>query len=498
MIEPRSGRTPEATWTIAGAAVASTILGTATGLAGLAREPGLCAAAAILSSFAFLRLCVASQRGNVASLVGVFCCFHILYGLSGPLAVMLGADLTPVFLGPYAPVQFLTCYGIATAGFSLGLSMTVIGDRSAPDTANRWRASPSALGATAVLVAFSSSVMEVVNVMRAGGPAILLEGKAAYQGAIADLGGTLPSDLTGSAAAALMGLAVGLGTSPRRRRARSHVIWFLLGLAPLLAAALILGRRGLVVNWIVSGLLGYSFAGPPVRLRRSFVAATAAVYLALGVVYANRSFVKLAIGGGDWLQVAKATVSPERILVALNPAANEFGAPFGNFSTYVQAGPQPLALGTTYVRSLILPIPRWVYPGPKPPQVGVEFRDRFFPLVAGQGSIAGTAYSSILEGYVNFGIAGLGLVYCILAIVLGRLERWRRTRPAPAFGVFYALLGSGVIAFHRSDFADSLVITAIFGGALAFAVWVVLEVLSFGAARTRPREQSDSLGVSRA
>jgi hypothetical protein len=249
-----------------------------------------------------------------------------------------------------------------------------------------------------------------------------------------------------------------------------YVTALVVALSPLVAVAVIVGQRGIILNWILAGAVAYSYGGGRISLRPTTLGWAVVAYLFLGSLYAGRAFIGPALGLGNWSNVIDVAFTPDRLGEAWNPAANEFGAPFGNFNAYVASDPQPHELGTTYLESLILPVPRWAYPGLKPVQVGVRFRDRFFPAAADQGSIAGTAYSSILEAYVNFGAVGVAPVYLVVGLLVGLIDHRRSGRGTIGGAVFYALMVPAMIAFHRSDFADGAVIPTVFAAAIAGAI----------------------------
>jgi hypothetical protein len=177
----------------------------------------------------------------------------------------------------------------------------------------------------------------------------------------------------------------------------------------------------------------------------------------------------LGLATGNWGVLTEWLQSPERLGVALNPAATEFGAAFGNFSEYTRLANDPPRLGSSYLRALVLPIPGFLYPGKKPQQPAYEFRDRFFASLATAGAISGTAYSSLLEAYVNFGVAGAGMVYFGMGLLLALAERARQTRPEAGWHIGYLLMVSSAVAFHRSDFSF-LVGTIVLNGLVVAAL----------------------------
>ena len=69
--------------------------------------------------------------------------------------------------------------------------------------------------------------------------------------------------------------------------------------------------------------------------------------------------------------------------------------------------------GESYVKGLLITIPSFLYPWEKPQQITYEFRDKYFAEEAKRSSIAGTAFSSIMESYWNFGYVGIVIMYII-------------------------------------------------------------------------------------
>jgi hypothetical protein len=187
------------------------------------------------------------------------------------------------------------------------------------------------------------------------------------------------------------------------------------------------------------------------------------LYVASGLVFSNRAVIAYGFLSGNWRTAGEMSLTGERLLLALNPAATEFGSAFGNYSEYLNRSGALPALGETYVRGLTTPIPGFLYPGDKPQQAAYEFRDRFFPGLASQGAIAGTAYSSILESFVNFGPAGALFVYLIVGLGLGFAERGRWRAGRAGVHLLYLMLAVQAVAFHRSDLSSVIAATVIAG-----------------------------------
>ncbi len=440
---------------VSGALACMVCLGMGLGAACLASigEITACLFLAAGASIALLKL---AAGYGVVSLPVLFVVFHGLYGLSGPISVNAGQPLNPIFSTPYALTPFMIAYSLATSALGVGMFMARPGGPSSSRPQVGRPIGPAALFAWAA----AASGMQVINFARAGGIPLLFGGKTAAQSLTNDLVLTLPASHFAIAAMALTGWSLRFAPpGPMRRWCVSAA---LAGIAPLLASAIILGQRGLILDWLCAGLLGLRL-GLPSRFRAGGLVLVTVGYVALGLVYANRAFVGAALATGDWSDVLSRGLAEDRLIEAINPAANEFGTPLGNFGEFVGAGISEHRWGETYVRAVLLPIPTRLYPGDKPVQIGMDFRDRFFPELALEGSIAGTAYSSLLEAYDNFGVIGSVVVYFLLGLVLGWLGLLATRSLNVGTLVFCAVLSSGLISFHRSDFADSLLINAVFG-----------------------------------
>jgi hypothetical protein len=145
-------------------------------------------------------------------------------------------------------------------------------------------------------------------------------------------------------------------------------------------------------------------------------------YVILASLFAWRPLIPLLYSGDTTLFVEKA-FEKERIVSALIPGNNEFGAAFGNFSEYYKFNKKPVYFGETYLRGMSTIIPSWLYPGTKPKSITYEFRDSFFPSEAQRGAIAGTGFSGLLESYMNFGLIGPFLIYSAIGYLLICLEK---------------------------------------------------------------------------
>jgi len=336
-------------------------------------------------------------------------------------------------------------------------------------------ATPDEIARLAFWIAVAASGMELVNMFRAGGFGLVALGKAAYQSATEDLTLTLPSTQMATLAVALAGLAASSARANGDRIAKRHLPLFVIALLPIVIVTLVLGRRGPLLAWMFAGLLAVQYYTPVRRLRVRVVMTLLGAYVFMGFLFANRFAIGVATFSGNWSFVIAQAMEHEQIVAALNPGNNEFGAPFGNFSEYYSQGGGPWRLGSTYAVAAALPIPRFLYPGPKPTQIPYEFRDRYFPALGADGSIAGSGFSSVLEAYMNLGYAGVLIAYAFFGIALMLAERGRAGVRLLLYDLVYLTSAPLTIEFHRSSIAEA------FAGVLFNIMLAVFAVLGLQA-----------------
>jgi len=459
--------------------------GAIAGVLGAARHPEPSLWFAVVASLALVLLAARCGQG-FNTILGVFAVFHGMYGLSGPFAAVYGGRLPPIYSEPYETSAFLYNYCLATVGLALGI--VAAGSRRTIEAlpTRSWR-TPRLLAQYAIVMGTAASVMEFVNCVRAGGIPVVLQGKALYQSLVAELTLDLPSNEMAMLATGVMALAVGMSRKTQWARwsivSRFHVLGFILALLPLLTIDVLLGQRGMLLGWVLIALIGVTYGVSVSRISGKVATLGIAVYLGMGLVYASRGSRGAALYIGDWSAVAKSALAREAILEAVNPAANEFGATLGNFSEYVKTGAQPPGLGSSYLIGFILPVPSSLYPGKKPQQISFEFRDLVFPGEAERGSIAGTAYSSILEAYYNFREWGVFAVYFLWGVAVVMIERRRVRSGSFWFALVYLMLVPSAVVFHRSSLGDAVIAPAVLNAAAIAALWILCTVLETALSR---------------
>lgn len=410
-------------------------------------------AAVTTSSIASVLLIALSKRlsGEYTSLLFIFSLFFSLYGLSGPINTVLGIDLHPLFPVPYATDHYLVAYGLSISGFSTGLVIAYkrpLSTCHALSHDSSFKKGP--LLHLAIIFSFLSSAMETINWYRVEGWSLIFEGKAAYQSAISELSLTLPSSQTLILAAALLGLGL------RRKASRKEwalTILFLVSSLPILSVYLFIGGRGIILKALLAFVLARSFARPIKTIKTQHLVAIVMVYVAMGALFQIRGSLGTTVQEGNYSHLATKAISSEFWVSALNPGANEFGAAFGNFSTYIKSEEWDRKLGTTYLETFTVPIPRFLWED-KPQAVTYRFRDEYFPSEAARGEIAGTAFSSILEAYMNLGLPGVFSVYLAISFALSKIETKKRTSKKIFFALLYSTLSAAAISYHRSAFGN--------------------------------------------
>ncbi len=387
--------------------------------------------------------------GNYSNFAVVFLTFSALYSLSGPLSARYGEGIPGIFPTPYLVDDFILHYSLAVIGLAVGL-MLVSSLKYSKFSENKkelnWN--KTILILLAYVFALTASLMEITNLLRIGGLETLYAGKAAYQSAVSELVGTLPSTEILLLATGLLGLSLSGPNALKRRK--YHLILWLLCSTPLIINLVVLGRRGPILATLLVFIIGYFYFNPVKKISLNWVGLFLLTYLMMVFLFGMRGILGSVLATGDLNLLIMRISDPIFWEKFLNPASNEFGAVFGNFNTYILSGGSDLRLGETYLIGLTIIIPRFIWPN-KPQSITYEFRDTYFADEALRGSIAGTAYSGMLEAYVNFDTIGVLIVFFLIALVIGYLELKRTRSRSLMFAIFYLTLIPEAMSFHRSS-----------------------------------------------
>lgn len=433
--------------------------GTALGLTGYAVTAyitGVVASAGLL-------IFVARSLVGVASLSGIFVTFFLAYGLLAPIGAFAGLR---VFLPPpYATDQFVAYYCLALAGIMLGLSgrwRVEISTKSVGSTENL---NPAAILIVAFVCAGMATSFEVINVIRAGGPEILLGGKLAYQSAITELTATLPSEYAARMAVALFALWFALSRNGTLPVSIWKSVLFLAVIGPVLVGFIILGRRTEMLALMLSAVVAGTYLTPLRRLTPRLIVAVCFIYLAFIAIFVLRETVFHPAGGQMTAEKFR-----DAFLHVVFPVSGEFGAPFSIFSDGIKRlSDAALMWGGSYLDGFALIVPSFLYPGDKPIQLDTALFVAAHPVgTAHKGSVAGYGYSPILEAFVNFGTTGVFFVFLLVGRCLRSIERLRLRCGAFAFVLSYFLVLPIGQTFHRSTFGNAV---------LSPGLWIVISVV---------------------
>lgn len=413
----------------------------------------------IILSSVILIIWAKNLSENYITVTVFFIIFSVLYGISGPINALWGDGLPGIFSRPYAVKPFLISYSYASIGLIVGIMLSDLlcrGKYSSRRNVNAFNVNNNnKIIRISIILALIGSIFEVVNIIRIGGMTVLFTGKANCQSLITSLSLTLPSFYFINFAFAFLGLSLGRmrANGIKNSKQISKIILFIIVALPFLAVKTILGQRGQLLNLFIFLLVGITFYNPMKRIKPKVVVIVMIFYVFMSFLYCNRGIVSL-IQDDPSLFMERA-FAKERLVEALNPGSNEFGAAFGNYSEFYNKYNEKFTprYGETYLKGMVVFIPSFMYPGTKPIQIGYEFRNEFFKSEAKRGAIAGTGFSSILEAYINLKNIGVFLVYTITGFTIYTMDK--KFRGLNLFkNIIYITIFSCTISFHRSGFGN--------------------------------------------
>lgn len=381
----------------------------------------------------------------------IFLCFSILYGCSGPFSVLYAEGLHFLYPKPYYVSDYIFHYSLSNVGIIIGFIFYKFFCIEKKEKFDSLVSGYNFLNA-AIVFSFLSFVMEFINIYRIGGLGTLIKGKAFVQSSISDLFITLPSYNFLYVSVFLFGIFL---VQSKKNEFRTHKVKYILFLTPIffvLLSYIFLGQRGRVAIAIVGFLLAITWFVKQQKVKFKHILLILIVYIFMVLMVGVRGKIGYVVQTGNWDIIKNDITNSEFWLSNINPGTTEFGCTFGNFNAYILNDFNKLRWGYSYISGLSIVIPRFIWPN-KPQSVVYEFRDKFFFSESLRGRIAGTAYSSILEAYENFGTFGVFFVYSIYGIFLRWIEYYRRINEANVkHMIFYAMLLPVAISFHRSAF----------------------------------------------
>lgn len=431
----------------------------------------------LLSSFMML-FWVKGIVGNYTNMTLFFVLFHIVYGVSGPLNVLWGDGLHRIFSQPYNLEPFILAYSLASIGLVIGIAYYNLVKNNPSDfsieenTFQIIKHKNKSLYKVAIVFLIIASSFEVINLVRIGGIEILFGGKATYQSLISAMSLTLPSTEIIILSYTLFGLYLSTADKKKHKRNIINSVMFLIISLPFLSIKMLLGQRGILITLFVCIFIGITYFKPIKKIKPKMLLIMIVMYSFMSFLFANRSIAFLIVENPSMFM--EQAFSKERFLDALNPGASEFGTTFGNFNEFYNKKNTDfqLKLGSSYLEGLVVPIPSFIYPGPKPKQITYEFRDEYFLSEARRGSIAGTGFSSILEAYINFHYIGIFIIYALLGFYLQKIDKVYRYKNLYMMLLYLSTIPL-TISFHRSAFGT--IFSSVF--LIAVLVFILIRVL---------------------
>lgn len=401
-------------------------------------------------------------NNNYFNILTIFSGFHFLYGVSGPISLLWGNGLKKIYGNIFNLSSYLVAYSLATTGLFLGI---VILTEFFTKEKNKNKIIKKTLEnrhknfflMSSFFIAFSTSFGEFINFIRVGGISTLLKGKAVYQALSGDLIFTIPTSPLAIVALALAGVSFVMYKQENKKISKKSILIFIILLMPYLFLKFILGQRGFLLSYLVMFFIIFSYMYPIKKITKKIVLVLVLGYFSMAILLVTRPVIKYLFT--DFSYFTEQVFDKKKIIVALNPGTNEFGCTFGNFNMLYTSNDYDFLYGKSYLNALTFSIPSYLYPGKKPQSITYQFRDTYFPKEQERSRIAGTAFSSILEAYWNFGFVGIFIVYFLFGILLIAIEKLL-VRKNEFYLLFYFALAPTFITFHRSDMGD--VINAIF------------------------------------
>lgn len=401
----------------------------------------------IISVYIFI--CIKDIYLNYVNWLTIFFGFHILYGLIGPISYLWIGGFPQIYGNNINVSVFLIAYAIATIGLIVGFTLSNNTEIEKNVNRNKYIINTSSkklfIKYICVFFCFVTLIGELINFFRAGGFVLLTTGKAIYQSAVGDLFLTIPTNylfVFTIALCCICGIVCGV-----KKNIKLFIADIII-LSPFILLKMLFGQRGILLSAIVIIFLAYSYKKPIKFITKKLVIICMCCYFGLSFLYVTRSSIKYLFS--DVGKFAEIVFSKKNIGKVLNPGSNEFSCGLGNFNALYRSTNYDYLYGESYIRGLTSFIPGYLYPGEKKVSITFQFRDTYFPTEKERARIAGTAFSSIMEAYWNFGFFGIFFMYSIYGLIICMFEKCVRKKNF-IYLIVYFSLSPIFITFHRSS-----------------------------------------------
>ena len=416
---------------------------------------------------------VKKSVNNYFSISFIFTAFHVLYGLAGPVSVVWFNGLTATYGSIYNIFPYMIAYSLVSIFYYIGYYLyyhrhngenMVFKDLQTETKKIDFNEYRKYFLFVAICGFMLVLIFELINFIRVDGINTVLKGKAIYQAAVDELKFTLPSSELSYVSLASLCVYIFISLKKKLKISKKIIIIMFIMMIPYLCLLVFLGKRGNILSFILMVLLVLFQYKPMNRLNKKVIIGFVGLYFILGSMFAIRNYTNLIFK--DFGQFTSKVFTNENLISAFNPGQNEFGCTFGNFNKLYISDDYNFLYGDSYIKGITHFIPSYLFPGEKPQLLMYKFRDKYFAFKAEISSIAGTAFSSILETYWNFGYFG-AIIYLIYGYIIGYIEFTLKKKSMFHFLV-YASFIPYIYEFHRSDF-----------GHISFEIIITLAIILF-------------------
>ena len=388
--------------------------------------------------------------GYYNNVILIFIAFSFLYGLSGPIVALLGKQFLPVFGNYFDFGSWFLSYSLSEIALLLSIIIFYRKDDSNNDN-DKIEINENKINYLAKMsniIMLLGSVFQLINMYRVGGFTTLFMDKAVYQARETELTLTLPVTQFINISIACLSLYIGYCRFKKIKINKSIIIKEIIFSIPYLLQILLLGQRGNLLSMFVIFFIGIYYFKPLKHLKGKVMLIIILLYLLTVFLYTNRGIISLISKDRNLFYNKVSDIS--RYVDNINPGSNEFSVPFGNYNTVIISGHYNYKYGESYLRGLLLLVPSFLYPGIKPAQITYEFRNNYFASFGEKSSISGTAFSSILEAYWNFGYTGVFIMYFVYGIIIIYIEKTHKKKKE-FYKLFYLLFTASIVSFSRTQ-----------------------------------------------
>jgi len=385
---------------------------------------------------------------NWVSISVIFTVFFLLYGLSGPFAVLFTPGRLPSpFYPPYHVGPWLQSVNLAFAGIVLGFFMgSFMRTKNllwqVPFKSDNWISRDSFWVASLFLIVIAS-MMNWINIIRIGG--IAYPTRALLLKTIGELFFTLPGDYyvyTGMGALGLWWAKITKNHITKKRLIISLILFL-----PFIVYNVLIGERGNLFSAILSFFIGYSLVKPFQVLSIRIIIIVIIAYIINAFIMTHRTYIFRWLSKEGFFMIDKDT-----FYLRLNPGFLEFSVSFGTFNAYLNNWDSPPLYGQTYWTDLLTLIPRWLYPGEKPKSISSLFHEQIYGNVfahAHRTLGVGVGSSAIAVAHANFREPGIFFVYFLITTLIVALERKVKICPNLFWLLFYVTIAPAAIVWNR-------------------------------------------------